>query len=152
MEKKTQISFFIIFICFVISACTFEKTNENKELTEEENENIVLKEHLLSKNKYRKGEALYNEKCASCHKKDGTGVIGTFPPLAKTESLNPMLAINAILHGIEGETIVNEEKYTTPMQKVELSNTETADLVNYILNSWGNQNGKVTPLDVEELR
>jgi len=152
MMKQTQIQVLFFISVIFMMGCLPETEDKKTVVNNKEVENEVLKEDLLSNREYEKGEKIYLTKCADCHKPDGTGVEGSFPPLADTETLTPVLAITAIVQGIEGETEVKGKKYHTPMEKIELSDKETAEVVNYILNSWGNQKGKVTRADIAEFR
>ena len=76
---------------------------------------------------------------------DGKGQKGIFPPLAKSDFLfkNIQESIKAIkFGGIDGEIIVNGVKYDSKMEKMGLYDDEIADIMNYILNSWGNNYDK----------
>lgn len=76
---------------------------------------------------------------------DGKGQKGIFPPLAKSDYLfkNIQESIKAIkFGGIDGEIIVNGVKYDSKMEKMGLYDDEIADIMNYILNSWGNNYDK----------
>ena len=77
---------------------------------------------------------------------DGKGQKGIFPPLAKSDYLfkNMEESIKAIkFGGIDGEIIVNGVKYDTKMERMGLYDDEIADIMNYILNSWGNKYDKM---------
>ena len=74
------------------------------------------------------------------------GVEGIYPPLAKSDFLFKHLkeSILAVKQGgIEGEIIVNGVKYNTQMEDMGLYEDEVADVLNYILNSWGNKYDKI---------
>lgn len=51
------------------------------------------------------GKTLYQQYCASCHKEDGTGVVGTFPALAGSAKVkaSPEMLIPILLNGIAKE-------------------------------------------------
>ena len=87
-----------------------------------------------------RGKLVYNENCASCHLGNGEGVLGTFPPLAKADYLvnNPLNGIKAVKFGLEGKIIVNGEEYDNMMPSPGLDDSEVADVMNFILNTWGN--------------
>lgn len=97
------------------------------------------------------GEEIYVTNCAACHRKNGKGLFGT-PPLAGSDYLleDTARAIRIIRNGIEGDILVNGKTYKNAMLPVELTDEETADVMNYILNSWGNEGGEVLPQDVQE--
>ena len=93
-----------------------------------------------------RGKLLYQDLCSRCHMPDGKGVEGIYPPLAKSDYLFNKLreSILAIKQGgIEGEIIVNGIKYNTQMEDLGLYEDEVADVVNFILNSWGNKYDKI---------
>ncbi|MGY8945506.1 MAG: c-type cytochrome [Flavobacteriales bacterium] len=92
------------------------------------------------------GKSLYEDFCLRCHLPNGKGVKGIFPPLAKSDFLfkNMEKSIKAIkFGGIDGEIIVNGLKYNSKMEKMGLYDDEIADVMNYILNSWGNKHNKI---------
>ena len=92
-----------------------------------------LKESLLD------GKEIYNDFCAQCHLEDGKGVKGIYPPLAKSDFLvNVNRTISSIKYGLKGPITVNGEKYNSIMVSQGLDDEEISDVVNYILNSWGN--------------
>ncbi len=99
-----------------------------------------------------RGEEIYVSNCAACHRKNGKGLFGT-PPLAESDYLlaDTDRAIRIIRNGIEGDILVNGKAYKNAMLPVELTDEETADVMNYILNSWGNEGGTVTVERVTEV-
>lgn len=107
----------------------------------------------LAKSKAR-GKVLYEELCVACHMADGTGMEGVFPPLAKADYLlkTPAKAIHAVKFGQEGEVTVNGVVYNNMMPAPGLSDQEVADVMNYILNSWGNKGKFVSVEDVKKVK
>ena len=91
-----------------------------------------------------RGKMVYSENCITCHMGTGEGVTATFPPLAKSDYLmqTPENAIKAIKFGLAGKIKVNGVEYDNMMPKPGLGNDEIADVVNYIMNSWGNSSEK----------
>ena len=57
------------------------------------------------------------------------------------------LSIRGVKYGLSGPIVVNGEEYDGVMQNQGLDNEEIADVMNYILNSWGN---KSTDMITEE--
>lgn len=111
---------------------------------------IAAQEFSLEESRER-GEEVYLSNCAACHRKSGKGLLGT-PPLAASDYLleDTERAIRIIRNGMEGDILVNGKTYKNAMLPVELTDEETADVMNYILNSWGNEGEKVTPEQVVE--
>lgn len=91
-----------------------------------------------------RGKVIYTENCMSCHMAKGEGVIETFPPLAKSDYLmkTPENAIRAIKFGLQGPITVNGTVYDNAMPEPGLDEQKVADVMNYIMNSWGNSSDK----------
>lgn len=104
--------------------------------------------------KYAAGAEVYEKNCIACHQAKGEGVKGAFPPLAKSDYLlaDKNRAIKQIIHGSSGEMTVNGETYNTIMPPQPISDEEVRDVMNYILNSWGNNGGEVTLKEVQAQR
>ena len=87
-----------------------------------------------------RGQLLYEDLCLRCHMPNGKGVQGVFPPLAKSDYLNDIVATIRIIKygGIKEDLVVNGVTYNGYMESQGLSEDEIADVTNYILNSWGN--------------
>ncbi|MTI21301.1 cytochrome c [Fulvivirga sp. RKSG066] len=102
----------------------------------------------------QRGADIYAINCSNCHMSNGKGVPGAFPPLAQSDYLMADLdrAIKQILYGANGEMTVNGVVYNGVMTAFPFSNKETADVLNYIRNSWGNEGDIVKPDDVEKAR
>ena len=103
-----------------------------------------------------RGKMVYSENCITCHMGTGEGVTATFPPLAKSDYLmqTPENAIKAIKFGLIGKIKVNAVDYDNMMPNPGLGNDEIADVMNYIMNSWGNSSDKkmITEKMVDELK
>ena len=95
------------------------------------------------------GEEIYQDFCLQCHLDTGKGVSGVLPPLVESDYLmnNIDLSIRGVKYGLSGPIVVNGEEYDGVMQNQGLNNEEIADVMNYILNSWGN---KSTDMITEE--
>ena len=103
---------------------------------------------------FAEGKTIYSRSCVACHMKDGNGLEGTFPPLAKSDYLleDPRRALNQVLFGSDELMIVNGVEYESIMPPQEVTETEAIDVVNYILNAWGNDGGKVDESDLKVVR
>ena len=85
------------------------------------------------------GKEIYTDFCIQCHMANGEGVKGARPPLAKSDYLNNIdQSIHAIKYGLRGPIKVNGVSYNSNMINQGLDEEEIADVMNYILNSWGN--------------
>lgn len=93
-----------------------------------------------------RGTMLYEEYCIQCHLGAGEGVPNAFPPLAKSDWLLPEKRIDAIRvvkYGQQGKILVNGKPYNNVMNSLDLYDDEVADVMNYILNNWGNSSDKM---------
>ena len=103
----------------------------------------------------QKGSVVYNNYCASCHKADGTGVVGTFPPLigSSRASGDKKELIRTVLHGLSGPITVNGVKYDMEMPAFNfLSDEDVADVVEYVQMSFGKKQAKVSAAEVNVMR
>lgn len=126
--------------CFLLVSITFNAIySQNKDLEDSK----------------KRGSDIYQDFCITCHMGNGEGLIGTFPPLAKSDYLmnNRAKSIKSIKYGLQGEIVVNGTKYNNAMASLGLTDEEIADVMNYITNSWGNKNNKmVTEKEVSEVK
>ncbi|MFN8257968.1 MAG: cytochrome c [Bacteroidales bacterium] len=103
------------------------------------------------------GKKIFTEKCQVCHQETGLGVPGTFPPLAKSDYLqaDKLRAVKQAIYGSKEPITVNGITYPGKIMTVfekELTDQQVVDVVNYVLNSWGNQMGTVTLEDAKKAR
>lgn len=100
------------------------------------------------------GRETYMAVCQACHMADGSGIEGAFPPVAESNYLNedPMKGVSAVVHGLQGEIKVNGETYNGVMPRQNLTNEEVANVITFVLNSFGNSGGEITPEEVETVR
>ena len=101
------------------------------------------------------GEKIFNVYCAACHQKDGKGASGRFPTLAGTDWVtgDKKRLIGVILNGLEGNIVVNGETFINAMpQHSFLSNEETANVLTYIRQNFGNNASEITASEVKEIR
>ena len=84
------------------------------------------------------------ERCVPCHRGNGTGMIGLYPPLVKHA---PELAlrsrsylITVLLYGLQGKIDFGGQKtgYEIMPSHYSLNDEEVAAVLNFILTSWGN--------------
>lgn len=112
-------------------------------------QNKPLKESML------RGNEVYTDFCVQCHLENGEGIESVFPPLSNSDYLlnNIEESIYAIKYGMEGPIKVNGELYDGIMVSQGLDSEEIADVMNFILNSWGNMPNDefVTPGKVNQI-
>ncbi|WP_172244023.1 copper-containing nitrite reductase [Permianibacter fluminis] len=100
------------------------------------------------------GQRVFDQNCAACHQPNGEGIPAAFPPLAKSDFLlkDKLRAVGIVLNGRQGAIEVNGKTFVGAMPAIKLDDESTANVVNYILNSWGNKGGSVTVEDVAKVR
>ncbi|MDJ1139325.1 cytochrome D1 domain-containing protein [Marinicella marina] len=101
------------------------------------------------------GEQVYNTYCAACHQTTGAGLGTAFPPLADSDYLlaDKDRAINVVLGGLKGEITVNGKKFNAVMPNLAYLNDEqVANVVTYVMNSWGNEGYVVSAAEVMAAR
>ena len=113
-----------------------------------------LFQNKTKKESIKAGSEIYQDFCVQCHLSTGIGVFGVFPPLKASNYLleNTNLSIAGIKYGLKGKIIVNNEEYDGLMIRQGLDNEEVADVMNYILNEWGNETTEfITPNQVSKI-
>ena len=101
------------------------------------------------------GERLYASNCAVCHQMNGKGLDGSFPPLADSDYIaeDPMNVVLAVINGLTGPIKVNEQDYNSVMPNLSyLSDSDVADVVTFVINSFGNEGGSVSAAQVSAAR
>lgn len=94
--------------------------------------------------------------CQTCHREDGQGTRGAFPPLVGQQELMGDCATTAgyVLNGLTGPMKVDGIQYTgvMPKQGHLLDDYQIAAVITYVRNSWGNDYGPCTPDQVQAVR
>ncbi len=100
-----------------------------------------------------KGKRVYAQTCFACHQAEGQGLPPVFPPLAKSDYLmaDRDRAIRGVIKGQSGEMVVNGQKYNGVMPPVLLSDEQIAQVVTYVMNSWGNSGDIITVEHVKKI-
>jgi len=101
------------------------------------------------------GEKQYLANCSACHQVNGKGLSGAFPPLANSDyfASDPLKAVGAVLNGLSGPITVNGVDYNSVMPNLAyISDSDVADIVTYVINSFDNQGGEVNTAQVTAAR
>lgn len=101
------------------------------------------------------GKKLFGTHCSACHQSEGQGLKGAFPPLAGSDNLleGPAIAVNAVINGLAGPITVNGVEYNSVMPALSyLSDSDVADIVTFVMNSWDNPGGEVNAAEVAAAR
>ncbi|NNE78409.1 MAG: cytochrome c [Pricia sp.] len=99
-----------------------------------------------------RGSEIYADFCVTCHMANGEGVANTFPPLAESDYLmnNREASIHGVKYGQQGEIVVNGVTYNNVMAPMGLEDEEIADVMNYVMNSWGNTSKEMVTIEEVE--
>jgi nitrite reductase (NO-forming) len=101
-----------------------------------------------------RGKKVFLSSCFACHMANGEGLPGIFPPLAKSDFLkaDKDRAIRIPIKGLSGPIVVNGKPYNNLMPPQPFTDEQIADVLTYVMNSWGNDDGTVTVTDVRRAR
>jgi mono/diheme cytochrome c family protein len=94
----------------------------------------LAQEDLPSEADLANGRAVYEANCASCHRADGTGVPGTFPPVADNPNVADATYLESVIvEGLSGAIVVQGETYDSIMPGfAALDEQSVADLVAFV--------------------
>jgi mono/diheme cytochrome c family protein/glucose/arabinose dehydrogenase len=112
---------------------------------------------------YPRGAAIFQSVCQTCHGKDGNGVTSLAPPLNNSEWVkgDKNKFISIVLYGLTGPVKVNGKVYKAPeingdmpgiFENKEFSDSDIAQLLSLIRNSWNNKAEKITEEDIKTIR
>ena len=102
------------------------------------------------------GEAIYVDECSACHAPNGAGVPHLFPALKDSpivQSADPTTLTRVVLHGTQN--VATEAAPTGPAMPAfgwKLTDQQTAAVLTYIRNAWGNAAPAVKAGQVSDLR
>lgn len=143
----SAISLCLVFVLATAAAQTQDKTVHAAEVAAANT--AALDERIST------GEKLFAANCAACHQADGKGLNRAFPPLADSDYFadDPMKAVNAVLKGLSGPITVNGMQYNAVMPNLSyMSDSDVADVVTFVINSFGNKGGDVNTAQVAAAR
>ncbi len=111
---------------------------------------------LTKEMQIEKGQQVYMGLCFACHQPDGKGLPGAFPPLALSDFLQAdhERAVRIILKGLTGPVTVNGQTFNSamPPQEAVLTDAQIADVLTFVLNSWGNKGDALSTAQVKAIR
>jgi len=140
-----------VFLAVSLGSCMKEETAAPEQVVvPSATSTRTLEERIAS------GGKLYSAHCAACHQANGQGLAGAFPPLAESDYLTgggTQAAAKAVLNGLAGPLTVNGKEYVSVMPNLSyLSDSEIADIVTFVFNSWGNPGGEMSAAEVAATR
>lgn len=151
MKRRIKQLFILEIFSFIF--CISMIANQNKSETHYTNIRSIKQDTPLSKSIAR-GEIIYTDFCMQCHLHDGKGTPKIFPPLAGSDWLTQKRkeSIHSVKYGLKGAIEVNGQPYNSAMTPLGLEDDEIADVMNYVMNSWGNtQKNMVTVKEVKAI-
>lgn len=97
-----------------------------------------------------RGRRVYLMACFACHQPDGRGLPGIFPPLAGSDFLkaDKARAIHIPMKGLTGAVVVNGKPFNSVMPPQPFTDRQIADVLTYVMNTWGNDFGTVSTEEV----
>ncbi len=105
---------------------------------------------------YAMGKDVYGQYCAACHKADGTGEAGVWPPLAGNSLVRGADTTGLLRVIMDGGFTPTTERtpqpYGMPPFRHFLNDQQIAAAATYIRNTWGNQSGGIHHRDVNRVR
>ena len=99
------------------------------------------------------GQKLYTIHCKNCHGGKGEGLGKLYPPLTDQKFLteNRSLLSCIIKNGIDGELVINGEKYNQKMPaNATLTDTDIAYILTYITTTFGKSDTIYSTKEVQE--
>lgn len=96
---------------------------------------------------YIQGMNIYQTQCKNCHAEKGEGLGGLVPPLGKADFLskNKNKLVCIIQNGLKDTIVVNGKTYASQMPaQTQLTPIEIAEVITYVTNSFGNNQGIYT--------
>ncbi|HZQ62380.1 MAG TPA: cytochrome c [Casimicrobiaceae bacterium] len=103
-----------------------------------------------------RGRLVYIDQCAGCHRENGEGIPGVFPPVKGNSGANahdPTSLARLVLEGAPSVgTTAKPERFAMPGFDWKLNDQEVADVLTYIRASFGNQAGAVSASKVADVR
>jgi mono/diheme cytochrome c family protein len=104
--------------------------------------------------KFPEGAKIYKTKCVACHQLTGLGIPNAFPPLKDSDYLfaDKKRAVEQVLNGSHEEMVVNGVTYNMPMPPQVDTHEDAVNVINYVLNAWGNDGGTISVEEVKDIK
>ncbi len=119
-----------------------------------ENSVVYLPQDDPADAKFPEGAKIYKTKCVACHQLTGLGIPNAFPPLKGSDYLlaDKKRAVKQVLNGSHEEMVVNGVTYNMPMPFQVDTHEDAVNVINYVLNAWGNDGGTITVEEVKDIK
>lgn len=138
---KMALLFFIL-----LTSCGYSQEDKKEEKTPSSRDRIRLKQYQVQ------GAKIYSTYCSNCHQQDGKGLAALYPPLDQSDYLFQDLSRAAciIKNGQQKEIMVNGVAYNQMMPANPITNLEIAEVLTFITNAWGNNQGLIGVKEVDK--
>lgn len=127
---------------------------------------ISLPANAAESTRFERGAKVYSQQCAACHQAQGQGIPGSFPPQKNhtaelynaTDGIGGRQYLGHVLqYGLTGSIEVGGTAYNgnMPAWGGALTNQQIADVLNYVLTAFGNEQrlaGEFQPYTAEEIK
>jgi len=156
MKTRNFIAFAIagFFGLAMITSCGGGKTGDQATTDSTAVKSVAADASAPSAEQMAMGKAIFDTpgKCITCHQATGQGIANVFPNLVGSKFLleQKVLAVTQVLNGslkVGNKTV----KYPAPMPPQVASKDSAVAVINYVLNSFGNNGGVVTMDDVKDV-
>jgi nitrite reductase (NO-forming) len=151
MKKITMI--FILGSLIVTAANSYAYLKSTYTM-DAENSVVYLPQDDPADAKFPEGAKIYKTKCVACHQLTGLGIPNAFPPLKGSDYLlaDKKRAVKQVLNGSHEEMVVNGVTYNMPMPFQVDTHEDAVNVINYVLNAWGNDGGTITVEEVKDIK
>ncbi|WP_203296594.1 c-type cytochrome [Luteirhabdus pelagi] len=135
----------ILSLFIALASCKNDKKNTSENIKIGTTESTKKTQQTPLEESMERGGMVYTDFCMQCHLANGQGIPGNFPPLANSSWLRDKRteSIRAVKYGQKGKIVVNGKTYDGIMVPMGLSDQEVADVMNYVMNRWGNSQDKM---------
>jgi len=156
MKTKNLIAFAVagFFGLAMITSCGGGKTGDKSTTDSTTVKEVAAAPALPTAEQMEMGKKIFETpgKCITCHQANGQGIANVFPNLVGSKFLleSKVMAVTQVLNGslkVGNKTV----KYPAPMPPQLASKDSAVAVINFVLNSFGNQGGVVTMDDVKDV-
>jgi nitrite reductase (NO-forming) len=114
----------------------------------------VAQQPLTKELQLERGKSVFMQTCFACHQPNGLGIPGAFPPLAGSDYLkgDRRRTIETVLKGRNGPITVNGVTYNNLMPPQVLTDAQVANVLTFVMNSWGNEAAPINEMEVRGVR
>ncbi|MEM7085402.1 MAG: cytochrome c [Bacteroidota bacterium] len=147
IPRILKYSLLLSFLSLLLIACKFNSEENHTAHLNPNDTGYEMQTEL--EESIQLGAEVYEDFCVTCHRPNGEGIPKSFPPLAGSDYLmnNREESIRAVKFGQQGEIVVNGITYNSVMAAQGLEDDEIANVMNYIMNSWGNKQEKMVRIE-----